>query len=69
MVALSEGEPAPPAPPPRIDPKTPLTDLMICTRGVLTSVAGAVWEGTIVRKDDARVTAVPEEFRPLIEQL
>jgi hypothetical protein len=42
---------------------------MVCVQGVLTSSAGAVREGTIAHKNDPRVIAVPEAFRPLLERI
>ena len=52
-----------------IDEATPIGELMICTKGILASKVGAVHEGTVVFKGDARVAAVPEAFRPLVERL
>jgi hypothetical protein len=53
----------------RIDPKTPLDELMVCTRGIVRSVAGPCREGTIVRNDDARAVLAPEAFTPLIDRI
>jgi hypothetical protein len=68
VVKMSEAE-SPPLPPPAIDPSTRLGDLLICVQGVISSSAGSVREGTIVRKGDPRAIAVPEAFRPLAEQI
>jgi hypothetical protein len=54
---------------PRIDPKTPISRLMICTRAILRSEAGSCAEGMIVRVDDPRVALASECFSPLTERL
>jgi hypothetical protein len=60
---------APTHPSPRIDPATPLRDLLVCTRAVISSGAGACNEGRIVERADPVVSAAPEAFLPLIERM
>lgn len=55
--------------PPRIDPATPLADLMVCTQGIIESDAGACGEGRIVTRTDPIVGVAPDCFRPLVEML
>ena len=58
-----------PITPPRIDPATPLKDLVLCTRGVEWSIAGTAEQGWIFAASDAVVLAAPEAFAPLAEHL
>lgn len=71
VIAMAEAAspPVPQAPPPRIDPATPLSALVACSRGILSSKAGTAREGAIHLADDAIVLAVPEAFMPLSERL
>lgn len=68
MSVAAAGPPPPPAPP-RIDPSTRLADLVVCTQEVISSSVGRVREGTIAHKNDRRVIAAPEAFRPLLERI
>jgi hypothetical protein len=54
---------------PKIDPSTPISRLMMCTRAIIWSDAGKCAQGAIVVDTDPRVAAAPDAFRPLIEQL
>jgi hypothetical protein len=54
---------------PRIDPKTPLEELMVCNRAIVRSVAGPCREGTIVTRSDLRVVLAPECFSPLLDRV
>ena len=58
-----------PVRPPRINPATPLSDLVLCTREVVESVGGTAGKGTIFAASDAVVLAAPEAFAPLSEHL
>ena len=53
----------------QIEPSTPIGRLWICTRAILRSAEGTCREGVVVLDTDPRITAAPEAFRPLIEQL
>jgi hypothetical protein len=46
---------------PRIDPKTPISQLMVCTRAIIRSVAGPCKEGLIVMADDPRIATFGRE--------
>jgi hypothetical protein len=54
---------------PRIDPRTPLEELMVCDRAIVRSVAGPCREGTIVTRADQRVVLAPECFSPLLDRV
>ena len=54
---------------PRIDPKTPISQLMVCTRVIIRSEAGPCREGVIVKIDDPRIAIAPECFNPLSDRL
>jgi hypothetical protein len=58
-----------PKAPPRIDPATPLRDLLVCRRAVTMSEAGACARGAIVLADDPIVALAPDAFRPLTAHL
>jgi hypothetical protein len=55
--------------PPRIDPKTPIGDLLICHVEVLGSTAGGCPEGYVVTRNDPLALAAPEAFAPLADHL
>ena len=55
--------------PRRIDPATPVSELVVCTRRIISSPAGPCAPGAIVRRDDLRVEAAPEAFEPLSTRL
>jgi hypothetical protein len=52
--------------PPRIDPATPLRDLLVCRRAITMSKAGTCAQGAIVLVDDPIVALAPDAFRPLV---
>jgi hypothetical protein len=54
---------------PRIDPKTPISRLVVCTRGIVRSEAGACAEGVIITVDDPRFALAPDCFSPLSDRL
>ena len=55
--------------PSRIDPATPLRDLMIATDGIIDSAAGPCAKGRIVHRDDPVVQVAGQFFRPLVDTL
>jgi hypothetical protein len=54
---------------PRIDPATPLSDLVVCHTAVIRSEWGPCWAGKMLRKDDPLVVAVPQAFQPLMDRI
>ena len=50
---------------PRISGDTRLDEMVVCTRSIFKSKAGAVREGTILKSDDARVRLLPDCFQAL----
>jgi hypothetical protein len=54
---------------PRIDPKTRIDQLMVCTRAIIRSEAGACAEGMIITVDDPRFALAPECFTPPSDRL
>jgi len=69
VIAEAEAAPVAPKPPPPIAPATPVSELVICVRGIIASKVGSVPQGTVVHKDDRRVAAVPEAWKPLVDTL
>lgn len=69
VVAAAEAKPAPPKPKPRIDPSTPIGELLICIRGITMSKAGPCAEGYLVTRDHPLAKVAPECFASLTERL
>jgi hypothetical protein len=54
---------------PRIDPRTPIGDLVVCHVAIINSEWGRCHVGKMLRKDDPLVAAAPQAFQPLMDRI